>query len=161
MDLEDEYAKRIAEIYRFNSITENSPMNRDPSDIRKLEFEAMSDVFLGEDYCKKRLSKIEELQINVHQLQIEYKHQLDHGVISPSEYVSKFNESLNDTFNKCEQILGQKDFELLFGTSRDKLGGFIDKDIFLTSVIDADSYNPFADFSGRNWQEEIKDKKSA
>ncbi len=133
-DLGQKFDLCIAAIHGSGSPgAEPSASGAESRDIRHEEFEAMADVFLGEDYDKARLHQVEDLQIVLHQQQNVLCSRYERGELDPESYVDAFNSLLDATFADCERILGAEDFQRLFGTTRESLGGFIDKDIFLTA----------------------------
>jgi hypothetical protein len=128
MTLEQEFDKRIAAIYGLNNQDDGS---NDTRDIRHAEFQAMADVFLGEDFDRRKLEHVERLQRAFHEQQVVLYQRYKAEELNPEEYVESFNTLLDNTFTQCEDILGKKNFRKLFGAPRSELGGFIDKDAFL------------------------------
>lgn len=133
MDLEKQFHERIAAIHglnRMNAIDENPGPTRDT---RHEEFQAMADVFLGSDYDRVRLERVESLQVTLDRDHASLLRRLDAGELSPEEYVEAFNGKLSSMFEWIEKTLGADDFVKLFGAPPNELGGFIDKETFLQS----------------------------
>jgi predicted nucleotide-binding protein len=134
MSLEEEFNKRIAVIHGLgDSDVARSNTGGSTMDIRHAEFQVMADVFLGEEYDRTKLEQIEKLQITLHDQQAALYRRYSNKELSPEEYVSSFNNFLDETFTKCEEILGYQDFSKLFGAPRHELGGFIDREAFVHS----------------------------
>lgn len=132
MDLEDEFYRRIVLIHGLddsNAVGRDSVENS--VDIRREEFQAMADVFLGENHDREKLEQIENLQLALHEQQATLCQRYENGQLGPEDYVDSFNTLLDKTFAECEKILGEMDFLSLFGAPRSELGGFIDKQAFL------------------------------
>ncbi|HEV8714702.1 MAG TPA: hypothetical protein VGX03_17965 [Candidatus Binatia bacterium] len=134
MSLEEEFDRRIAVIHGFGDPHASGyTTGESPMDIRHAEFQAMADVFLGEDFNQTKLRQVEDLQIALHARQAELYRLYETKAIRPEDYVQSFNVLLEETFRKCEEILGQEDFLKLFGAPRSQLAGFIDKETFLNA----------------------------
>lgn len=132
MNLEREFDRRIAEIHGLDSTTRaGSNIEESAMDIRHEEFQAMASVFLGDGFDSTKLGQVEDLQIALHKRQAELYQRYEAEELGPEEYVESFNTSLDDTFAKCEAILGTEDFIKLFGAPRSELAGFIDRESFL------------------------------
>ena len=99
-------------------------------DVRQAEFQAMADVFLGENFDQAKLKQVEDLQITLHNEQATLYQRYEAQEIGPDEYVELFNAMLVETFDKCEDVLGPENFIKLFGVPRSELAGFIDKEAF-------------------------------
>ncbi len=122
---ESEFAKRIAAVH--------SSKAKD-GDVRREELEAMFDVFLGSKVDPSQRREIEKLQINLLEEQEKLFSALEQKTLSTESYVDRFNDLLAFSFNRCEAILGRKDFLRLFGAPTERLGGFIDKQAFLQTM---------------------------
>jgi carboxymethylenebutenolidase len=132
MSLEMEFDKRIAAIYGLNNPSSRKGKRGDEAmDIRQAEFQAMADVFLGEGFDRAKLKQVEDLQIALYKEQTKLYESYEAEKLDPEEYVKLFNALLDETFLKCEEILGQENFSKFFGASRSELAGFIDKETFL------------------------------
>jgi hypothetical protein len=132
MELEREFDRRIAAIHGLdNPVRHGSNIEESTMDVRHAEFQAMASVFLGDGFDPAKLAQVEDLQIALHKQQAELYRRYDAEQLGPEEYVESFNTSLDDTFSKCETILGPEDFLRLFGAPRSELAGFIDKEAFI------------------------------
>ena len=128
MDKGLEYQKRIAAIHGLDG---QEADNQDPVDVRHAEFQAMADVFLGEDYDQAKLREVEGLQIIVHEKQAElYKNYIAQE-IGPEAYVDSLNGLVDTMFTEMEGILGQDDFEALFCMRRSQMQKMVNKKRFL------------------------------
>lgn len=132
MNLEQEFDRRVATLHRLsNPHTGESNPGEAVRDTRHAEFQVMADVFLGEDYDRAKVEQVENLQIALRKEQAVLSQRYKDKKLSSEEYVDSFNALLDNTFTKCEDVLGQKDFLKLFGAPRHELAGFIDKEAFL------------------------------
>lgn len=132
MNLEEEFDKRIAAIHGLdNTKTTGHKIEGDTMDVRHAEFQAMADVFLGKDFDLTKLKQFEDMQMALHNEQANLYRGYEAEEIGPEEYVELFNKLLDETFIKCEDILGMEDFIKVFGVPRSKVAGFIDKETFL------------------------------
>lgn len=57
--------------------------------------------------------------------------ELEGGRISRENFLRLFNDLMALTFERCQEILGKKDFERLFGGSVDQVRNVIEPSIFL------------------------------
>src|SRR6185369_10646132 len=132
MDMEREFDKRIAAIHGLDRTAhvagniEESAMHT-----RHEEFQAMTSVFLGDDFDRGKLWLVESLQRALHERQTELYRLFESHELAPDEYVESLNTLLADTFAACEVILGTENFVKLFGAPRSELAGFVDRDTFL------------------------------
>jgi hypothetical protein len=132
MSLELEFDKRIAAIHGLYYLNSGDRKRGDDAmDIRHAEFQAMADVFLGKGFDGSKLKQVEELQIALHKEQRKLYEDYEAERLEPGDYVRSFNALLDETFLKCEEILGQESFLQLFGAPRSELAGFIDQETFL------------------------------
>lgn len=132
MKPEEEFDKRIAAIHGLNnSASYPQSVGAEALDSRHAEFQAMAEVFLGEDFDQAKLGRVESMQIALHEQQAVLYRRYETGELSPKKYVELFNTLLDCTFEVCETILGAEDFLKLFGCPRSELAGFIDKEAFL------------------------------
>jgi hypothetical protein len=138
MDLNKEFTRRLAAIHELDK-DEVITAEENSIDIRNEEFQAMADVFLGEDYDKQKIRKVDDLQIYLHKQQARLCQYHDAGKLSSEVYVRSFNSLLSDVFKKCEAILGQEDFIKMFGGPPSEVGGFIDEEVFFA---DQDGHKP-------------------
>jgi hypothetical protein len=140
MNLEREFDSRIAAIHGLDSTARaGSNIEESAMDIRHEEFQAMASVFLGDGFDPTKLGQVEVLQIALHKQQAELYHRYEAEELGPEEYVESFNTSLDETFAKCEAILGPESFLKLFGAPRSELAGFIDREAFVQAHQRRDS----------------------
>lgn len=132
MNQELEFDRRIAAIHGLDR-TAHAASNIEESamDIRHAEFQAMTSVFLGDDFDRGKLWLVESLQRALHEQQAELYRLFQTHELAAEEYVESLNALLADTFAACEVILGTENFVKLFGAPRSELAGFIDRDAFL------------------------------
>lgn len=132
MNLEREFDSRIAAIHGLDSTARaGSNIEERTMDTRHAEFQAMTSVFLGDDFDRGKLWLVETLQTALHDRQAELYRHFEAQELDPEEYVESFNTLLDDTFAACETILGTENFLKLFGAPRSELAGFIDRETFL------------------------------
>ena len=132
MDLEREFDRRIAAVHGLdNPARDASIIEEGAMDIRHAEFQAMTSVFLGDDFDGGKLWLVESLQTALHDRQAELYRLFEAKELDPEEYVESFNTLLADTFAACEVILGTENFLKLFGAPCSELAGFIDREAFL------------------------------
>ena len=131
MNLEWEFDKRIAAIHGLDHVRVGGrQIGGNTMDVRQAEFQAMADVFLGENFDQAKLKQVEDLQITLHNEQATLYQRYEAQEIGPDEYVELFNAMLVETFDKCEDVLGPENFIKLFGVPRSELAGFMDKEAF-------------------------------
>lgn len=130
----EELDRRLAEIHGLDCSINGKPREKTKEakmDVRHDEFQAMADVFLGENYDRTKLEAVEGLQIALRQQQETLLERYKGGQMAPEQYVDEFNKGLLETFASIERVLGARDFLRLFGAPIDQLGGYIDKETFL------------------------------
>lgn len=130
MNLEWEFDKRVAAIHGPNNVRAGRKAGGNAMDVRQAEFQAMADVFLGENFDQAKLEQVENLQVALHNEQATLCQRYEAQEIGPDEYVELFNAMLLETFEKCEDVLGPENFIKLFGVPPPELAGFIDKEAF-------------------------------
>ena len=135
--LQREFSAAIAAIH---GLKESTGFERSSGgvgmDTRQAEMLAMFRTFLGVDYDRQIVHQVLSLQGSLHNFQSRLYSQYELGAISPESYVQQFNEAAQAGFARCEQLLGPKDFERLFGSSLADTGGLIELDQFLLSQSD-------------------------
>lgn len=132
MNLVREFDRRIAAIHGLDNVVQRGSNIRESTmDVRHAEFQAMASVFLGDAFDPAKLGQVEDLQLALHKQQAELYRRYESGELGPEEYVESFNTLLDESFAKCEAILGTDDFLKLFGAPRSELAGFIDRQAFL------------------------------
>jgi hypothetical protein len=120
MDLNGEFDRRIAAIHGLDHMGLGAPISTKETamDVRQAELHAMTDVYLGATYDLAKRNRIEELQIDLHRKQTELAHRLQAGLVNTNELRKAANDLIEETFVKCEEVLGAEDFCKLFGASR-------------------------------------------
>ena len=124
------FERRVAQIHGLGAHAE---IGVPVMDTQTQELRAMFASFLGEDYDKEKILRVEAFQSQLRNAQAYLARQLEQGQIKPAQYVDSLNQLLAGCFLKVEEVLGAADFELLFGGSKEEQGGFIDKRVFLKS----------------------------
>jgi hypothetical protein len=103
-------------------------------DTRHAELIEMFKDFLGPDSIgRPEFVRVEELQVAMCAKHKDLWLELEFGQLDDESYVDAVNSLISSTFAEIESVLGKEDFEKLFGVPRDKISGFIDKEIFLAS----------------------------
>lgn len=132
MSPEQEFDTRLAAIHGLDTLhTGSHNPGGNALDVRHAEFRAMTDIFLGENCDRRKVEQVESLQMALHEQQAVLYQRYAAEELGPEAYVEAFNTLLDETFVKCEDILGQEDFRKLFGAPRSELAGFIDTEAFL------------------------------
>jgi hypothetical protein len=100
-------------------------------DIRGAELEAMTDVFLGEDYDPIKRKQIDDLHVAMRQGQVRLSQRHREGKLNAEEYVDACSTLIADTFKQFEAVLGPADFRKLVGSSRQDAAKVINRETFL------------------------------
>ena len=87
----------------------------DDSTIARQELEALARVQLGEDYDPKKIAAVAEFQRSWRESQQRLTERLKRGDVSPEGYRAILRQLIAETASHCEAILGDHDFERLFG----------------------------------------------
>lgn len=121
----DDFDLRIAAIHGL------AAGGGDVMDVRHEEFMAMADAFLGTEFDRDKLARVESLQLALHEAQSKLGKELDAHRIDGSRYVDEANALHVGIAMQCQAILGAEDFVRLFGVSPLEIITHIDKEIFL------------------------------
>jgi hypothetical protein len=121
-----EFDRRISEIHEFREHGREDDMN-----IRHQEFRAMTDVFLGPDYDQEKLREIEVLQVELQDVDAWLFARYERGAMNARRYVEMLNEFASMIFHRCEEILGERGFEQLFGAPLSERQWHLDEKTFL------------------------------
>jgi hypothetical protein len=116
MDTNVEFERRISEIHGLDR--QETERGRDGGvdvSIRQQEFRAMTETFLGPNYDQEKLQKVEFLQEELHEMDSALFRKYESGRIDAALYVDLLNVFADWCFSKCERVLGDRDFEELFG----------------------------------------------
>jgi hypothetical protein len=119
---------RIAAIHGLGGV------GGDVMDVRHEEFMAMADAFLGHGFDRAKLAKVESLQLELHAAQADLDKALEGRRIDRSRYADEVNKTHRAIARQCEAILGASNFVKLFGVTPARLGGLIDKEVFLAQA---------------------------
>lgn len=122
--------KRIQEIYAAHPEALN-PTEEEDLEIGKREMLALFAVQLGDEYDQKKVNQVRELHKRLQQTRLYLGRELESGRISREHFLKVFNELMTLTFERCQEILGKRNFERLFGGSLDKVQHLIEPSIFL------------------------------
>ncbi len=98
------------------------------------EFRALADCNLGPDYDNEKIERIANLQQKLQVMRIGLDKDLERKAIRPEVFLARFNTVIADIFSECERILGEKDFERLFGAPLNETKSLIDPGIFLQQL---------------------------
>jgi hypothetical protein len=123
-------SKRIEEIYAAHPEALN-PTEQEDLEIGKREMLALFSANLGDEYDRKKVNQIAELHRRLQEARLYLGRELESGRISREHFLKVFNDLLALTFERCQEILGKKDFERLFGGSVDQVRNLIEPSIFL------------------------------
>jgi hypothetical protein len=100
-------------------------------DVRRAEFDAMIDAFLGEDSDPEKREELNQLQIKLHAEQTELANRLTSGEVSPEEYYDELNRLIANNLAEVERTLGKEDFVKVFKRPRSEMGDFGDREAFI------------------------------
>ena len=103
-------------------------------ELRRAELKTLADAFLGEDYDIGKLEKVIALQDRIFVERERLAESLSDGRISREEYLREFGERIDRIASRCEDILGRRDFEALFGVRPADMKKTIDREIFLSEA---------------------------
>jgi hypothetical protein len=102
--------------------------------VRHEEFMAMADAFLGADFDRAKLARVEALQLALHEAQLKLSGQMSARQIERMEYVDAVNELHSRIAQQCAAVLGRPNFLKLFGVSPAEAGAYIDREQFLAQA---------------------------
>ena len=97
------------------------------------EFLALADCNLGPDYDPEKIKRIAALQRDLQISRIKLNRDLEAGRLKPDEFLAYFNVAIGKVFAESENILGEKDFERLFGASLEETKSLIEPSIFFAA----------------------------
>jgi hypothetical protein len=128
-----QFARRIRSIYTPDVLNFLGDQNKFPDwQLRERELKALVDTYLGEDYDQKKARAVVGLHLCSQWEQDSLGLLLDDDALPPERYLIAFNTLAVSTAKICEQILGSKDFERLFGCTPDEAAGLINPEALLT-----------------------------
>ncbi len=125
-------SKRLGEIYAAHPEALN-PTEQEDLEIGRLEMLALFGAHLGGDYDQKKINQVAGLDRRLQEARLYLGRELEGGRISREHFLKVFNELAALIFERCQEILGKKDFGRLFGGSADQVRHLIDPSIFLGS----------------------------
>jgi len=125
-------SKRIEEIYAAHPEALN-PSEQEDLEIGRRELLALFGAQLGAEYNPKKVNQVTDLHRGLQEARLYLGRELATGRISREHFLKIFNELMSLTFERCQEILGKKDFERLFGGSVDQVRHLIEPAIFLRS----------------------------
>jgi len=123
-------SKRIEEIYAAHPEALN-PSEQEDLEIGRRELLALFGAQLGAEYNPKKVNQVTDLHRGLQEARLYLGRELATGRISREHFLKIFNELMSLTFERCQEILGKKDFERLFGGSVDQVRHLIEPSIFL------------------------------
>lgn len=131
MGVDEEFDRRVATIHGLEHMSPlSTKRSAPPTDVRHAEFEAMTDVFLGPDYDREKLEKVERLQVSLLDQQADLFLLHQNGKITSAMCVESLNGATNDVFAKIEGVLGPDGFLKLFGVQRHETARWFDEESF-------------------------------
>jgi hypothetical protein len=122
--------KRIEEIYAAHPEALN-PTEQEDLEIGKREMLALFSTQLGDEYDRKRVNQVTDLHRRLQEARLYLGRELESRRISKEHFLRVFNELMTLTFERCQEILGKRDFERLFGGSVDQVRHLVEPSIFL------------------------------
>jgi hypothetical protein len=123
-------SKRLEEVYAAHPEALN-PAEQEDLEISKQEMLALFGAHLGDAYDRKKVNQVADLHRRLQEARLYLGRELESGRISREHFLKVFNELLTLTFERCQEILGKRDFERLFGASVDQVRNLIEPSIFL------------------------------
>ena len=123
-------SKRIEEIYAAHPEALN-PTEQEDLEIGKQEMLALFGAHLGDAYDRKKVNQVADLHRRLQEARLYLGRELESGRIAREHFLKVFNELLTLTFERCQEILGKRDFERLFGGSVDQVRNLVEPSIFL------------------------------
>jgi len=123
-------SKRLEEVYATHPEALN-PTEQEDLEISKREMLALFGAQLGDEYDRKKVSQVVDLHQRLQEARLYLGRELEGGRISRENFLRFFNDLMALTFERCQEILGKKDFERLFGGSVDQVRNVIEPSIFL------------------------------
>lgn len=131
MSWDEEFDRRLATIHGLENMNPGrTKRSAPPTDVRHAEFEAMTDVFLGPDFDRGKLERVERLQVSLLDRHAELFRQHENGEMSSGKCVDSLNRATNDVFAEIEGILGPDGFLKLFGVPRHEAAAWFDEESF-------------------------------
>jgi len=125
-------SERLDKIYAEHADTFTTVEEEDLC-IADKEFWALAGCNLGPGYDQEKIGRIANLQRNLQITRIKLDRELEAGRIKPDEFLAHFNSAIAGVFGECEKILGEQDFERLFGASLEETKSLIEPGIFLAA----------------------------
>ncbi len=98
---------------------------------RVAEFEIMIEEALGPDYDFDKRRALIGLEDSFRGRQQALIHDLEAGRVSPQAYLTQMNELMVDMAHRYQAILGEADYQKLFGGRPEDAAHLIDPAIFL------------------------------
>ena len=123
-------SKRLEEVYATHPEALN-PTEQEDLEISKREMLALFGAQLGDEYDRKKVSQVVDLHQRLQEARLYLGRELEGGRISRENFLRLFNDLMALTFERCQEILGKKDFERLFGGSVNQVRNVIEPSIFL------------------------------
>jgi tetratricopeptide (TPR) repeat protein len=129
---EQEFDRRIAAIHGLHGERPDKPDGEaSRMDIRHEELDALFDAFLGADFDPAKRHQVENLQVALHKQQAELARRHDQGEISDEQFLDATQRLIGQSFRECANILGEADFQSLFGAPAHEAAGLIDREAYL------------------------------
>src|SRR5438094_981552 len=104
VNAEQEFDRRIAAIHGLGDSRVHTKGVQE-IDVRRAEFEALADVFLGEVYDPLKRKQLEDLQIALHQQQAALHARWQDGELSDQAYLDSANAQIDELLKNCEEVL--------------------------------------------------------
>jgi hypothetical protein len=122
-----EFSQRIAEIH--SSLGPDD--DRSSEELRHAELQALADAALERDYDQEKLRKVFALNDRFNAERERLAESLRVGAMTREQYLAEFAERSRRIAARCEDILGARDFEALFGIPASEAGEIVDSEVFL------------------------------
>lgn len=132
-DKSGELARRITALYEAAGLGSRTKAETPLPDLRPAELQAAIDVVLGQACPQQKRDAVDKIQRELHGAQADIASKLAVGSLSPEEYLERLRALIDQTFARCEETLGARDFRALFGGSAKEISGLIDSAAFLSA----------------------------
>jgi hypothetical protein len=101
---------------------------------RSAELAALVEMGLGRSLDEATFNELKKIQSNLWDTQTELNARLEAGTLSPEAYLSRINAALKTSLENSQSLLGDEQFDAIFGDAGRHPEGLIDRDTFLTDV---------------------------
>ncbi len=94
----------------------------------------LSNARLNHPIEKSKVDELTQIHSGFRRVQAELISSLQKGMISPDEYLHRFNSALRDAMVMNERVLGHQDFLSVFGEAGQSPEGLVDAETFYSET---------------------------